>query len=388
MRRFSTHMAVVLAMAVFFSACKKTDVSVSQTPSQPNEALALRKAALSKKGGSQLAASTLVFAEGLNNPRGLKFGPDGYLYVAEGGTGGTNSTVGQCEQVPFPVGPYHGSPTGGRISKIDAAGMRTTVTDQLPSSMANEIIGGDVSGVADVAFINNQLYALLSGAGCSHGVPSVPNGVVKVAPDGSWTMVANISSFMQANPVLHPEEDDFEPDGSPYSMAAVRGDLYVVEANSGQLLRVTTGGSISRVVDISASQGHIVPTAMDYKGNFFVGNLHTFPIEEGSSKILKINPAGEIKTWATGFTTILGVVVDNRDRMYVLENTVGAPFPTPGLGRIVRVDPGGQKTTIVSGLNLPTGMTMGPDGKLYVSVWGFGPVANGGGQVLQISLSN
>src|ERR1035438_4864952 len=66
-----------------------------------------------------------VFATGLNNPRGLKFGPDHYLYVAEGGIGGQNSTIGQCDQVPA-VGPYTGSPTGARISRINANGYRET----------------------------------------------------------------------------------------------------------------------------------------------------------------------------------------------------------------------------------------------------------------------
>src|SRR5881227_4481698 len=55
-----------------------------------------------------------VFATGLNNPRGLAFGPDGYLYVAEGGLGGSSTTVGACEQVLAPVGPY----TGGLTARI------------------------------------------------------------------------------------------------------------------------------------------------------------------------------------------------------------------------------------------------------------------------------
>ena len=64
-----------------------------------------------------------VLFTGLNNPRGLEFGPDGNLYVAEGGTGGVNSTEGICEQVVFPVGPYLGSPTGSGVSMITPSGM-------------------------------------------------------------------------------------------------------------------------------------------------------------------------------------------------------------------------------------------------------------------------
>src|ERR1035438_514348 len=77
-----------------------------------------------------------VFASGFNNPRGLTFGPDGNLYVAEGGAGGTMSTSGLCDQVVAPIGPYTGAFTA-RISKVAPDGTVTTVANNLPSSQTS-----------------------------------------------------------------------------------------------------------------------------------------------------------------------------------------------------------------------------------------------------------
>jgi len=235
-----------------------------------------------------------------------------------------------------------------------------------------------------VAFIGKPLYALLTGGGCSHGHPGFPNGVLKVNADGSWKLIASLSAFLHLHPVKNPDPADFEPDGSWYGMIAFGGNLYALEPNHGELDSITAQGIVTRLVDISETQGHVVPTVLARKDDaFYVSNLNTFPITPGSSHLYKVTNVGGIPSVALRLTAVLGILVKNDD-FYFLEMSTAAGNPTPGTGDVRRFH-AGTLQTIATGLTFPTGMTFGPDGALYVSNFGFG-FPPGAGQVVRITI--
>ena len=100
---------------------------------------------------------------------------------------------------------------------------------------------------------------------------------------------------------------------------------------------------------------------------------------------MQITPSGQITTLYINFQTIVGLAYDSAGKLYVLEMTTDNLSPTPGTGKIIRVNGKNDYTEIATGLVFPTAMTFGSDGNLYVSHKGFGFPA-GAGEIVKVTL--
>ena len=370
MRRASSPVSVVAAILVSTLLIFSTAHSIAAQDATP--------------AATPAAGAAPVVASGLTNPRGMLWGADGTLFVALAGNGGTSPAVG--EFLPPPLGPAAGGGPSAAVAQIGPDGCPVPLATGLPSSLDQL---GSVIGVADLAILGDQLYALVAGGGGSHGNPDEPAGLYLIQADGSYELVADLQAWYKANPVARPAE--VEPDGQWYAMVATPDGsaLWIVEANGGQVLTVTPDGVITRVADLS--QGHPVPTgiALAPEGGVYVGYLTAVPFVDGTSRVDHVAPDGTVSTVWTGLTMVTGIAVAPDGTLYAAEMATGDPASMeeppfqPFTGRVVRQTGADSLEEVATGMLFPVHLDLGPDGGLYVALPAVG-ANNGEGVILRL----
>jgi hypothetical protein len=375
MNCFTRYTATVLTAL----ACAGTGTLHADSPARPGA---------SKPAAAGPAVST--YATGLTNPRGLTFGPDGHLYVAEAGVGGGTTAADidpNCPAIVNVFSPFSGG-YSGRVIRVLPDGTTETVADNLPSVTDVTLTS---FGPTDVAFLGGTLYVLIELGGCSHGLPEDLPAILRVNPDGSTTNVANLNAWLAANPPFfikdtNPETTDLEPGGVFHSMYAAGRYLYVVETNRGMLLRVDPRkGTIEKLYDMSIDRAEHNPIVMTRRGNdFYVG---TFGEDGGPAELAKFDKG--FTGYSLPFQSLNPIVglAWRGNRLYGVEIF---PYDNPWTAEtanLVTFDPrtGARRQVLTGFATLPNGLVVGPDGALYTSNQGvsFSPTG-GDGSVLRI----
>ena len=296
----------------------------------------------------------------LINPGNMKFGPDGMIYVAENGNGGSTDFTA-------PDGSKFTNGTTGRISKIDpATGIRTTVVDGLPSN------GGDegATGPADVAFLNGQLYYIQSHGGAFYGFPNTPTGLYKVNKDGTTKLVADIGKFNLDQPVaplVNHTQQDIEVGGNPYALTVRDGMFLEVDGNQNQVLQITSSGVMTRIAEFPT---HIVSTgiATDSTGPLYVGTLGQFPFSPDDGRVYQVGyPTGNLTQIASGVSSITDVEFGPGGQLYAVSfgaqgtDPNGSPW-MPFSAQIMKVDMAtGTFVPLVTGFSFSTSLLFNGD---------------------------
>jgi hypothetical protein len=213
----------------------------------------------------------------------------------------------------------------------------TPVVKGLVSAFWEE--AGWLWGAMDVAFLGDDLYALLGGAGPSWGSPSSFSGVFHVNADRTLTLVADLTTWFPQNLPTHIPAD-LSSDRSLFDLEAAGDSLLLSEAVGGRLIRVTPEGAISVAADLS--EGHLVPTgiAVDAEGDAFVGFETAAPYGDGASKVVRVTPDGQVSDVWIGLTVVTDVSFGPDGALYATEMatgfTEGDPAMPPDSGRVVR----------------------------------------------------
>jgi sugar lactone lactonase YvrE len=337
--------------------------------------IAVVAAALAVPALGLAASSPQAVMTGLDNPRGLAWGPEGGLYVAESGRGGSGVCV-PAPDAPPPAVRCYGA-TGG-ISRL-WHGAQERVATGLPS-IAFQPAGDTAAGPQHVSFQGRGGLFVTIGCSCNKATPTgaLLDGLgfgylLKVSASGNTKRIADVARY----------EADANPDGglidsNPYGLLALPGHRLVTDAGGNSLVDVSANGEMTTVATFpKVGPRDAVPTdvVVGPDGAYYVSTLTGFPFTAGTASVYRVVPAQAPTLYASNLTALTDLAFGSDGSLYVLQHASaipGVPFPFAGPGAIWRVPPGGGATStlVAGGLPRATGLVVGADGALYVSVNG------------------
>ncbi|MFM9105252.1 MAG: ScyD/ScyE family protein, partial [Chloroflexota bacterium] len=299
-----------------------------------------------------------VVASGLASPRGMDWDGAGALYVGLAGIGGETEGVG--DDMGASASGNRGGPSASVVKIV--AGCGVPVARGLPSTFN----GMSYRGVADVAFLGDDLYALIPVGGPPSGNPGATPGIVRIAPDGSSSLIFDFPAWLAKNPPAF-KSGDFDPNGDLYALVTDGRQLILGDARTASVVAVSPDGAAQRIADLSPGHPVMTGLASDRAGNLYASFLTEAPYAPGASRVDRIAPDGTVTTVWTGLTQVTGIAVGPDNTLYALEMSAGNGMPN-GTGRLVRQTGAASSADVVTGLDLPVGLAAGPDGALYVSL--------------------
>jgi hypothetical protein len=375
---------------------------------------------------SQPPPQLTVVAQGLNNPRGLAFAPNGALYVAEAGLGAGDGHGGFAVGVGFTAsiteitGAETSHPQSRRIVKSLASVGDTE--NGFPEALGPS--GVSVHGTGGIYVTMGE-----SGLGVAANDPALPPAarhqfgrLLKVTPSGQWKAVANVGDL---NYVWTGDNKDQPwapagqfPDANPYGLLAGPGGQFVIDAGANTLNEVKPNGSVRIVAYfpnpvLPLPDGTFVPisdavptcVAQGPDGYLYVGTLAfganfarfdtNAPPNWASlppqSKVYRLRPGPGIAfltdadVWASGFNPITGCGFHGRALFLTEYVTQDSGYQT---GDVVRVQlnpdgSAGTRTALGTGvLHEPNGLAFGHNGSVYLSNHS---ISAGGGEVVRVN---